>query len=125
MGRWHVIANIPTPFEVGATHCIENYTWDETRKCIQVNFTYRAPRATAESVLQMRAYIKNAPVNSQWSLSPQLLGVYVPLGLTYLIAHLADGGSYVIVSVPDRSYLWIMARARPAPSRGRNYYGCC
>lgn len=64
----------------------------------------------------MRGYVKNPPVNSQWSMSPAVLGLYVPLGLTYLLVHLADDQSYTIVSVPNREYMWIMARKRPLPA---------
>ena len=66
------------------------------------------------SLTDMHGYIKNAPVNTLWSMNPKL-GVYLPLGLTYIVAYLAPDSSYTLISVPDRSYLWIMTRARPLP----------
>ena len=36
MGRWFVVANIPTYFEVGATNLIEDYIWNEEEQFVQV-----------------------------------------------------------------------------------------
>ena len=115
MGDWFVLANIPTPLEVGTANNIEHYDWDADRKCVQVTFSYSAAGSTEKSFAYMRGYIKNEPVNTRWSLDVKL-GFYLPLGLTYLIPYIAEDNSYVIVSVPDRSYLWIMTRGRPLPA---------
>ena len=117
MGDWYVIANIPTVFEIGAADCIEHYDWDKERNCVQVTFTYQPSGATQRSTAYMRGYVKNEPVNTQWSMSPKV-GIYLPLGLTYLIPYIAPDASYVLVGVPDRSYLWIMTRARPPATDG-------
>jgi len=116
MGDWFVIANIPTPLEVGTSNNIEHYDWDEKNKRIQVTFTYTPGGSKNPSQAFMRGYIKNAPLNTRWSLDVKV-GFYLPLGLTYLIPYIDDErNEYVIVSVPDRSYLWIMTRGRPLPA---------
>ena len=118
MGDWFVLANIPTPLEVGTSNNIEHYDWDEQNKRIQVTFSYTPggkPATTKPSQAFMRGYIKNAPLNTRWSLDVKV-GFYLPLGLTYLIPYIAEDNEYVIVSVPDRSYLWIMTRGRPLPA---------
>ena len=43
-----------------------------------------------------------------------MLGLAVPLGMSYLILDVAEDYSYTLVSVPDRSYLWVMMRATPS-----------
>lgn len=114
MGDWFVLANIPTPLEVGTSNNIEHYDYDEQNKRVQVTFTYvpgGTPTAKPAQAF-MRGYIKNAPLNTRWSLDVKI-GFYWPLGLTYLIPYICN--DYVIVSVPDRSYLWIMTRGRPLP----------
>lgn len=118
MGRWHVLANIPTPFEVGTTDCVETYEWQPEHQRIKVVFKYLNPGSTVENVMYQRATVSNAPVNTEWAISPKLGGVYIPLGLTYLVADLDEDGQCVLVGVPDRAYLWIMTRARPPPVQG-------
>jgi len=42
MGDWHVLANIPTSYEVGATNCIEMYELDTKKpNTVKVTFEYR------------------------------------------------------------------------------------
>lgn len=59
----------------------------------------------------MRGYVENS-YNTFWKLNPKVL-FYIALRLTYLILDVASDGSYVMVGVPDRKFLWIMTRARP------------
>jgi len=44
MGRWFVAANVPTYFEVDKCNCIEDYTWNEAKQCIDVAFSMQASR---------------------------------------------------------------------------------
>jgi apolipoprotein D and lipocalin family protein len=39
MGKWYVIANIPTFIEKGAHNAVETYTWNKKEKRIDVLFT--------------------------------------------------------------------------------------
>jgi len=41
MGRWFVIAQIPTPFDRGASDSIEDYTWNEAEQRIEVAFSMK------------------------------------------------------------------------------------
>ena len=41
MGRWFVIAQIPTPFDRGASDSIEDYTWNEAELRIEVAFSMK------------------------------------------------------------------------------------
>jgi dehydrogenase/reductase SDR family protein 12 len=116
MGKWHVLANIPLSVEVGAYNGIENYTWNEEKKVVDVLFEYHPKGAKPEnpkSKSEMRAAIKNSPIDTFWALNPKILGVYLPLGLSYLLLYVAPDDSYCIVGVPDRSALWIMTKLKP------------
>jgi len=122
MGRWYVVAQIPTPFDRGARNSTEDYSWDDKAKRIDVTFRFqRAGKGTkgkdggaaaAPTTLLQRATISNAPTNTRWALSPKLL-LYLPLHLAYLVLDCAPDYSTTIIGAPDRSAMYVMAR-RPA-----------
>jgi len=112
MGKWHVLAFIPTSPEVGSANGVETYVWDDVRKLVRVEFEYIPKGSTTTSTINFHGNIKNAPINSHWGLNPRVY-IYVPLGLNYLILDVAEDYSYTVVGVPDRSALWIMTRERP------------
>lgn len=106
MGDWYVIANIPTPFEKGAVNAVENYTWNPEKEIVEVTFTYRKdrPEGKAKKMTQ-KGFIYNEESKAEWRVQP-----IWPLKLGYLIIDLADDYSYTVIGVPNRKYLWIMAR---------------
>uniref|UniRef100_A0A7S3RM64 Lipocalin/cytosolic fatty-acid binding domain-containing protein n=1 Tax=Strombidinopsis acuminata TaxID=141414 RepID=A0A7S3RM64_9SPIT len=108
MGRWYVLANIPTVFDKDTVNNMEDYTLDEAGKTVDVNFTYYSKDLKKKSELKQRAAVKNE-AGTEWAISPKL-GVYLPLGIPYLIVYCAEDYSTTIIGVPDRSYVWIMAR---------------
>jgi lipocalin len=63
-----------------------------------------------------RAYIHNHETFTEMRITPKLPVVgYTPLRLPYIITHMADDYSHVIVGYPSREYLWIMARSPTLP----------
>ena len=128
-----MLANIPTYFEVDACNCIEHYTYDNNRQVVRVRFEYmhtkdpRRPEQTSKaSEVNMRGTVVNQPVNTHWKVDPKVVGVTLPLQMDNLILEVSNidpattdisstsEGAYCIVGVPDRSYVWIMTRARPS-----------
>ncbi|MCF7824918.1 MAG: lipocalin family protein [Candidatus Marinimicrobia bacterium] len=106
MGDWYVIANIPTIFEKGAVNAIENYTWNEEKGIVDVTFTYRADSLQGKlKRMTQRGFIYDTASNAEWRVQP-----IWPLRLGYLIIDLAEDYSYTVIGVPNRKYLWIMAR---------------
>jgi len=112
MGDWFVIANIPTLFEKGAVNAIENYTWNSEKEIIEVSFDYRkgSPDGKPKHMTQ-KGFIYNTETNAEWRVQPLW-----PLKLGYLIIDLADDYSYTVIGVPNRKYLWIMARDSTLPN---------
>ena len=108
MGRWYVLGGIPTVFEKGAIDPIEDYELDSSTGSIQITFSYCTEKSTKRSELLQRAKVVNE-ANTEWGLSPKL-GVYLPVSLPYLVVDCAEDYSTSIVGMPDRNYLWIMAR---------------
>jgi hypothetical protein len=66
----------------------------------------------------MRAKIANSPIDSFWSLSPKIMGLYIPLGLSYLILDIAEDYSYALIGVPDRQYFWVLTKLKPTIKEG-------
>jgi dehydrogenase/reductase SDR family protein 12 len=111
MGRWYVMANIPTFADRNTINNTEDYVWDEEKGRVKVKFGYSKPKNPKKcyEVLQ-RATIKNQ-AKTQWSISPKF-GVYLPIDIPYLIVYCAEDYSSTIIAVPDRKYLWIMSRSK-------------
>ncbi len=105
MGDWYVIASIPTMFEKGAVNAVENYTWND-KGYVDVTFTYikDKPDGKAKRMTQ-KGFIYDESSNAEWRVQP-----IWPLRLGYLILDLAEDYSYTVIGVPNRKYLWIMAR---------------
>merc|ERR550514_1366690 len=59
MGRWFVIANIPTRFDRDTVNNTEDYEWDEGRKVVNVKFSYSNRALTKNSVLEQQASLQN------------------------------------------------------------------
>jgi len=109
MGRWHVVGNVPTFVEKGASQCMDDYEYDPETGVISITFTYNLGNKTGKQLSQC-ATVKNAPVNTEWAFSPKLAGVKLPVNLRYLILDVAEDYSTCVIGLPDRSYLWIMCR---------------
>lgn len=106
MGKWYVIASIPTFLEKGAHNAIEVYTWNEKHQRIDVDFTFNKNSFDGEKKhLPQKAFIYNQKTKAEWRIQ-----LFWPLKFPYLVIDLAQDYSYTIISVPDRDYVWIMAR---------------
>lgn len=109
MGKWYVIAQIPTALDRGARNSTETYAWNERSQRVDVSFQFQKAKGAALTEYKQRATVTNAPTNTRWSLSVKL-GVYLPLNLSYLVVDCAADYSCTIVGGPDRSFLYVMAR---------------
>ena len=66
---------------------------------IDVSCTLQSAVSAPSSEYKQRAYVSN-PNNTRWSLNPKAAGVYLPLGLAYLVVHCAEDYSATIVGAP-------------------------
>ncbi len=111
MGKWYVIANIPTFIEKGAHNAVETYTWNEKENRIDVNFEFRKNSFEGEKKnYPQKAFIHDKTSNAEWRIQ-----MFWPLKFPYLVMDLATDYSYTVVGVPNRSYVWIMARTPTLP----------
>ncbi|MFS4460680.1 lipocalin family protein [Bdellovibrio sp. HCB2-146] len=113
MGDWYVIANIPTFVEKGAYNAIESYSWNTQEKRIDVDFRYNKDSATGPiKRYPQKAWIYDSKTNAEWRVQP-----WWPLKFAYLVIDLAPDYSYTVIGVPDRKYVWIMARNKTMEPR--------
>jgi apolipoprotein D and lipocalin family protein len=111
MGRWYVIASIPTRFERGGHNPVETYsreadgtvcTWFRLRPGsfeAPVKLIHSSARPVAESG------------NGEWRI--RLLRL---LSMQYLVGWLSADYSQVLVVRDARDYLWFMARTPDVPA---------
>jgi apolipoprotein D and lipocalin family protein len=107
MGTWYVIANIPTIIEVGGKNAFETYTWNEKENRIDVDF--RLEVDGEKKHYTQKAWVHD-PSGNEWRI--QFLW---PFKFAYLILDLAPDYSYTVIGVPNRDYVWIMAREKTIP----------
>lgn len=105
MGKWYVIANIPTFIEQGAVNAVETYSWNKKEERIDIDFKFNKDKFDGE----LKSYPQKAWVydksGNEWRVQP-----FWPLKFAYLIIDLDPDYSYTVIGVPNRKYVWIMAR---------------
>ena len=109
MGRWYVIANIPTFIERGAHNAVESYE-REPDGTIATTFTFRRDSFDGDQVeYRPRGFVSKE--------SPAVWGMRFvwPIKAEYLIAYVAPDYSATIVARSARDYVWIMAREPALP----------
>jgi apolipoprotein D and lipocalin family protein len=105
MGPWYVIAIIPNFMEKNAVNGIETYTLKENNK-IGIEYRFRVKTAQGkEKVMHPKAYIFNTKTNSEWRVQ-----FFWPVKFPYLVIDLAEDYHYTVIGVPNRKFVWIMAR---------------
>ena len=115
MGDWYVIAHIPTFIEKKAYNAVERYEMKQDGT-IATTFTfnqgsYDGPVKTYHPT----GSIHNSKTNAEWRMQ-----FIWPFKSAYLITHLDDTYQTTIIGVPDRSYVWIMARTKTIPDSDYN-----
>ena len=104
MGRWYIIANIPTSFEKGAHNSVESYELNADGT-ISTLFTCRKDSFEGEiKTMKPKAVVRDT-ANANWGLQ-----FVWPLRVEHLIAYLSPDYSQTIIARTKRDYVWIMAR---------------
>jgi apolipoprotein D and lipocalin family protein len=116
MGDWYVHGYIPIHLpplfsEKDAYNGVESYRLDNDGS-IATTYTFRRGAFDGpEKRFTPRARVANPPINSEWKMK---FFWYLPAG-DFLILHVDPGYQTTIIGVPDRSYVWIMARDAALP----------
>lgn len=113
MGDWYVIAHIPTFIEKQAFNAVESYQLDPDGS---VATTFKFNQGSFDGPLKTykpRGFIHNRETNAEWRMR-----FVWPFKAPFLILALSDDYQTTVIGVPDRSYVWIMARTpKISPAR--------
>ncbi len=109
MGDWYVIAIIPNFIEKHAINGIESYELlDEER--VKIDYRFTDQRSGKVKHMQPNAWIYDKESNAEWRVQ-----FFWPIKYPYLIIDLAEDYSYTVIGVPNRKFVWIMARESQIP----------
>lgn len=105
MGKWYVIANIPTFIEKDAYNATETYRLEDDGT---IATTFRFNKGSLDGPVKKynpRGFIRNNQSNAVWDM--QFLW---PFKAEYRIIYLAEDYSLTVIGRTKRDYVWIMAR---------------
>jgi len=109
MGKWYVIANIPTAIEKGAHNAVESYRLDDDGS-IETTFTFRDGSFDGElKTYHPRGFVR-AESNAVWGMQ-----FVWPIKADYRIVYLDDDYKVTVIGRNKRDYVWIMARKPDIP----------
>jgi apolipoprotein D and lipocalin family protein len=109
MGKWYVIANIPTAIEKGAHNAVESYRLDDDGS-IETTFTFRDESFDGElKTYHPRGFV-SAGSNAVWGMQ-----FVWPIKADYRIIYLDDDYKVTVIGRNKRDYVWIMARKPEIP----------
>lgn len=110
MGKWYVIATIPTRFEKDAYNAVETYGLQPDGN-VDTLFRFRnGAFDTPVKTIHSTGYIKDGTGNAVWGVQ-----VFWPIKAQYIVAYLNYDYSQTIVARDARDYTWIMARTPTIP----------
>ena len=105
MGDWYVVGVIPTFVEKDAVNAIETYELNEDGN-IDITFTHYKKSPSGEfKEYHPKGFIYDEETNAEWRVQ-----FIWPLKFKYLVIDLAEDYRYTVIGVPNRKYVWIMAR---------------
>jgi apolipoprotein D and lipocalin family protein len=105
MGRWYVIANIPTFIEKGAVNATETYTLNSDGS-IDTIFRFRKGSATGKvKTYNPTGYVKDRTSNAVWGMQ-----FVWPIKADYRILYVDPDYQRTIIGRIKRDYVWFMAR---------------
>ena len=107
MGPWYVQGHTPMVIDDHASNQIETYTLNADGS-IGTTFTFE--RDGHKFALHPTGTVADTTTNAHWKMQ-----FIWPFSSDYLIVRLAADYSVTVVSVPDKSLIWIMSRSAQMP----------
>jgi apolipoprotein D and lipocalin family protein len=110
MGKWYVIASIPTFIEKDAYNGVETYRLDEDGT-VQTTFTFNKGGFDGPvKTYRPRGFVRDDESNAVWGMQ-----FVWPFKAEYRVIYLNDDYSQTVIGRTKRDYVWIMARAPSIP----------
>ena len=106
MGRWYVIANIPTFLETDVYNAVEHYALGDDGR-VHTTFTYRdGGFAKPVETMTPTGFVREGTGNAVWDMQ-----FIWPFKAEYRVLHVDDAYETTIIGRSRRDYAWIMARS--------------
>lgn len=105
MGKWYLIATIPTRYGNDSYNAVETYTLKPDG---DIHTTFHFNEGAFNGPLKdmtSTGYVKSGSGNAVWSVK-----VFGPFKAQYIVAYLNPDCSQVIIARDKRDYVWVMAR---------------
>ena len=110
MGRWYVIASIPTFPERNAYNAVESYQRNADGS-IATTFTFREGGFDGpERTMRPTGYVEDTASNAVWGMQ-----FIWPVKADYRIVHLTPDYRVTVIGREKRDYVWVMARTPVIP----------
>lgn len=110
MGKWYVIANIPTFVEKGAYNAVESYKLDPDGT-VATTFTFHKNGFDGPlKTYTPRGFVRDTKSNAVWDM--QFLW---PFKSEFLIYYLNEDYTQTVIARSKRDYVWIMAKTPSIP----------
>lgn len=111
-GKWYEIASFPQRFQKGCHCTTAEYTLNEKGYVVVLNRCKKGSVNGKESSITGKAFVDEGSGNAKLKVQ-----FFWPFKGKYWIIDLAADYSYVVVSHPNKKYLWILSRTpRMAPA---------
>jgi apolipoprotein D and lipocalin family protein len=105
MGRWYVIANIPTFIERQAYNAVEEYEWQGDGK-VATTFTYNNGALDGPLKKANPTGFVSPDNNAVWKMQ-----FIWPFKADYRVMYVDDEHSITVIGREKRDYVWLMARS--------------
>ena len=110
MGKWYVIASIPTAIERDAHNAVENYEL-QPDGTIATTFTFRDGSFDGElKTYTPTGFVQDTETNAEWGMR-----FVWPIKADYRIVHLDRNYTQTVIGRNKRDHVWIMARTPTIP----------
>ncbi len=105
MGKWYVIAHIPTFLEKGAFNATETYSLKKNGK-IDIDFRFNKDGFDGElKKVPQTGWVFDEKTKAHWKVRP-----FWPLKFDYLVHYVSDNHDVTMIGVPKHNYLWFMSK---------------
>ena len=110
MGKWYVIASIPTFIEKDIYNAVESYELAEDGT-IATTFTFnKGANDGPIKIYNPRGFVRDDPSNAVWGMQ-----FIWPIKAEYRIVFLNEDYTQTVIGRSKRDYVWIMAREKTIP----------
>lgn len=110
MGKWYLLATIPTRYGKDAYNAVETYTLQPDGN-IHTTFSFHEGGFDGPyQHIHSTGYVTPGSGNAEWGVQ-----LFWPFKLQYIVAYLKPDYSEMIVARDKRDYVWVFARTPQIP----------